>query len=65
MFQERCIKLRSLVPLVCSITHIADYAILFWNDSCIFSERFVNLKVDITKFEWSCAANCEVIRHLC
>ena len=36
----------------------------FSNDLWKFSERLVNTKEEMTKFEWSCAANFEVIRYL-
>ena len=51
--------LRWLITLVCSITHICWLCNTFWNDLWKFSERLVNPKEEMTKFEWPCAANFE------
>ena len=45
-------------------SHLLIMQYIFWNDLCKFSERLVNPKEEMTKFEWPCAANFEVIRHL-
>ena len=45
-------------------SHLLIMQYFFWNDLLKFSERLVNAKEEMTKFEWPCAANFEVIRHL-
>ena len=45
-------------------SHLLIMQYIFWNDLWKFSERSVNPKEEITKFEWPCATNFEVIRHL-
>ena len=45
-------------------SHLLIMQYLSWNDLWKFSERLINPKEKMTKFEWTCAANFEVIRHL-
>ena len=45
-------------------SHLLIMQYFFSNDLWKFSERLVNTKEEMTKFEWSCAANFEVIRYL-
>ena len=45
-------------------SHLLIMQYFFSNDLWKISERLVNTKEEMTKFEWSCAANFEVIRYL-